>query len=329
MIKEEDIDIFKDFPIDRRRNKDRNAPLLNIIFAGGTFGNFLKFFLDKFSKLTPDIQGDPFGNLGTSHKKIDENNYSHQIQRYHSTFINDNKGEENLNVCQILPNTDMDYLYLKTSQWFRIEDRQFLPDHLWQKKIKKINDLAFNEPVKNILNLYLLKDMEHIPKFIVRDWYKLEFLQDHKKHYNYLWFKKFREHDFFSKQKTYHFALESFFDFDTFIKNTKILDRQYDLQIDFDRISEMKYLFDKGYKLDILRQKVNHTKKIIERLSTNENISIEALDVSMEGFIYAHIEKKYTDIQMPLTNDFFKSTKDIKEFIKCFPNWYKKPNPNL
>ena len=66
-----DIDIFQEEengPSDYRWDQDQNAKLLNIVFHSGTFGNFLKFFLDKFSQKTPNIVGDPFMSSGIAHK---------------------------------------------------------------------------------------------------------------------------------------------------------------------------------------------------------------------------------------------------------------------
>ena len=31
-----------------RWDKDKNAKICNIVFLGGTYGNFLKFFIEKF-----------------------------------------------------------------------------------------------------------------------------------------------------------------------------------------------------------------------------------------------------------------------------------------
>ena len=50
------IDIFTDkHGRDYRWDLDKNAKLLNIVFSKSTFGNFLKYFLDKFSSKTKDI----------------------------------------------------------------------------------------------------------------------------------------------------------------------------------------------------------------------------------------------------------------------------------
>jgi len=325
-----DIDLFgTEHPQDFRHDRDKNADLLNIVFQGGTFGNFLKFFLDKFSKLTPDIEFTPFTDTGTSHK-IKTEQYSGLIQRYHPSFINDNVGEVNLPVCIILPNTEKDFLYLKTAQWFRVADRKILPDHLWNRKILENMNSSLKNAVDNICSLYNISlEDDYIPKFIVRDWYKLEFLEDITTTFNYHWFKTLKEHSFFVKQKTHHFPLDGFFDFDLFVKNITELDSVFGLQLDFDRITEMQDIFMQGYNLDILRQQASMTSDIIKNLSNNDNMLITDLDVSFEGFIYAHIEKNYRFTTAPLTNYFFKDTNELKSYVKTYPDHYKAMNPLL
>jgi hypothetical protein len=321
-----DIDIFdKNHPMDKRWDNDQNASLLNIVFEGGTFGNFLKYFIDKFSSLSPDIEETPFTDTGTSHKKI---KYSGLIQKYHAHFINDNKDFTGLPVCIILPNTEKDFLYLKTAQWYRGGDRKHLPDDLWSKKIKDL-PVLLKEPCNNILNLYKIGDVDSIPKFIVRDWYKLEFLQPLHITHHYRVFDTLKNHLFFKKQKIKHFPLESFFSFELFIKEIKILNKFFSLELDFDRMSEMQSIFEMAYELDRLRQKASLTIKITDMLSAENDIEIPELGVLFEAFIYAFIEKTNPLIQAPLTNYFFKNTKEIKEYLKNYPSWYQRPNPNL
>jgi hypothetical protein len=51
--------------------------------------------------------------------------------------------------------------------------------------------------------------------------------------------------------------------------------------------------------------------------------------VTTEAFIYAELEKRYPNIQMPLTNRFFRDTEEIRQFLEHFPNWYRRTNPNI
>jgi len=324
------IDIFETQegrPNDHRWDRHRNAKLLNIVFHGGTFGNFLKFFLDKFSKSSPDLPDYPFSEVGTSHM-IESEKFSGLIQKYHASFINDNKGEVGLPVCIILPITRKHHLFLKMAQWYRAADRKITPDALWQMPLGEMPGVISPSSQK-IIKLYDLRETAHyswIPKFIIRDFYKLEFLQDLEDTFNFQWFATFKSHEFFRSQKVYHLDLEAFFNWESFMSNIKELDRVFGLALDFDRSMEMKHLFDKGLELDQHRQECNRIESVVDGQREGE---LSDLDVSSEAFIYAHYERQFPDIQMPLTNRFFRDTREIKQFLEYFPNWYRRPNPNI
>ncbi len=324
-----DIDIFRHPTLssDHRWDRDQNAKLLNIVFQGGTFGNFLKFFLDKFSKLSPDLDGDPFNKNGTSHK-MDENEYSGLVQKYHFSFINDNEGKTDLPICTILPTKKKHYLYLKKAQLYRAGDRKVAPDDLWQKPLGEMKE-KLPDYVLAIKKLYGLSEDKYyswFPKFIVRDWYKLEFLMDLEDTYNYQVFEIIKEHKFFGRQNMFYLDMETFFNWDTFLENIKKINNKFGLDLDFDRHAEMKILFDEGIRLDSIRQESNIAEQVLEHQAHHD---FKDLDVTTEAFIYAEVEKKYSDIQMPLTNRFFRDTEEIHQFIDHFPNWYRRPNPNL
>ena len=323
----ENIDLWTGWPKDLRCDTDRNARLLNIVFHGGTFGNFLKFIIDKFSKLSPDLLADPFTKIGTSHE-VQNIKFSGLVQRYHPMFINDNKGLTGLPVCIILPSSRKHFLFLKKSQWFRSSDQQVKPDDLWSVPIGEINQLQ-KESIRSILEVYDLKHKSHfdkIPKFIVRDWYKLNFLQKVESTFDYKWFDTLRTHEFFKDQKIYHLDLETFFNWPSFIKNLTELDRFFGLEVDFGRSEEMKKLFEKGLFLDNIRQECNMASDVCDN---DADAELTGLDVSTEAFIYAEYERKNPNIQMPLTNRFFRDTEEIRQFLEHFPNWYRRANPNL
>ena len=325
-----DIDLFGTDPrygMDYRWDLDQNAKLLNILFHGGTSGNFLKYFLERFSTKTPNITENPFTEIGTSHV-LKPNDFSGLIQKYHQWFIKDNEGNTNLPICLITTSTEKHYLYLKKAHWFRVGDSKISPDDLWSKAVGDMPE-RLKEYARAIIKLYDIKDTAHftwIPKFIVRDWYKLEFLQDLKDTYNYQWSGAFENHEFFNDQKVFRLDLETFFDWDTFVENITELNDMFDLDLDFDRQAEMKELFNKGLSLDIIRQECNLAEDVLDNRS---DLRLNQLDVSTEAFIYAEMEKANPDIQMPLTNRFFRDAEEIRQFIEHYPNWYRRPNPNI
>ena len=325
-----DIDLFGNnpaYPPDHRWDRDQNSKLLNIVFQTGTFGNFLRYFLERFSTKTPNITENPFTEIGTSHV-LKPNDFSGLIQKYHQWFIKDNEGNTNLPICLITPSTGKHYLYLKKAQWFRLGDLKISPDDLWKKAVGDMSE-RIKSHSQVIIKLYDIKDTAHftwIPKFIVRDWYKLEFLQDIEDTYNYQWFDTFKTHPFWEEQKMFHLDLETFFDWDTFVENITELNDMFDLGLDFDRQAEMKEIFDRGLSLDVIRQECNLVEDV---LANRSDLRLDQLDVATEAFIYAETERANPDIQMPLTNRFFRDAEEIRQFIEHFPNWYRRSNPNL
>ena len=325
-----DIDLFGNnpaYPPDHRWDRDQNSKLLNIVFQTGTFGNFLRYFLERFSTKTPNITENPFTEIGTSHV-LKPDDFSGLIQKYHQWFIKDNEGNTNLPICLITTSTEKHHLYLKKAQLFRVGDHKISPDDLWSKPIGEMPERLKNS-TNSIIELYDIKDTAHftwIPKFIVRDWYKLEFLQDLKDTYNYQWSGAFENHEFFNDQKVFRLDLETFFDWDTFVENITELNDMFDLDLDFDRQAEMKELFNKGLSLDIIRQECNLAEDVLDNRS---DLRLNQLDVSTEAFIYAEMEKANPDIQMPLTNRFFRDAEEIRQFIEHYPNWYRRRNPNI
>ena len=320
-------------PMDYRHDTLQNGKLLNILFQGGTFGNFLKYFVEKYSNLTPSLGDlDPFTSTGTAHNH-DDFNWSGQVQRYHSSFINDNEKNENLPICQPLPTNKKHFLYLKKAQLFRIGDVGFSPDLLWKKTLDEMNEansryakeiLKFNE----ILDFYEIKERYYlyIPKFIVRDYYKLEFLEELKTTYDFRWFQNFKNHPWLKKQKVFHLDLESFFDYKVFLENMYRLNDFFNLQLDFSLSKEMEKDWFKSYDRDVTRKDCNLAEAVLEK---NKECDLKDLDVSIEAYIYAELEKKYDFVQMPLTNRFFKDTTEIQQYVSFYPAHYKAMNPNL
>ncbi len=321
--------LYHDNPNNKRWDIFQNSDFLNIIYISGTFGRFFKFYIDKFSLLTPEINYDPFNDMGAVDIEDDEKIYSNKVLSYHASFINDNAEKTDLPICLIAPTTEFGFLFLKISHWFRVVGGpKNLPDHLWNGE-KKFNEEMKQTVIESMIKLYKIRDTNKlIPKHIVRDWYKLEFL-DYTKSDQVKMFHAFKEHKFFKKQKTFIFKLESFFNFDDFITNLQELDQFHNLKIDFNKKKDMKTIFQKGFNLDKIRVQIKEVKNIISAIEEKRIIDIPDLDVSQEGFIYAYLEKQNDFIQMPLCKHFFKTTKDIFDYIDLYPEHYKAMNPNL
>ena len=107
-----EIDIFTDIDRVEYPNIEPVEPgeLLTIVFHGGTFGNFLRYFLEKFSSKTPDIKFEPFTDIGTSHKFQDKD-FSGMIQKDHAEFIKPHLQKTDLPICIILPTKEKHFFF--------------------------------------------------------------------------------------------------------------------------------------------------------------------------------------------------------------------------
>ena len=68
---------------------------------------------------------------------------------------------------------------------------------------------------------------------------------------------------------------------------------------------------------------------IIDAIKQNKDINIEDIDTVQQAFVGAWIEQNYEFITIPLSNGFWKTTGEIIQWLKYYPQHYKAMNPNL
>ena len=73
----------------------------------------------------------------------------------------------------------------------------------------------------------------------------------------------------------------------------------------------------------------NRCETIIEALKNGENMDISEIDTVEQAYLSAWIEKNYRFVIVPLTNSFFKNTREILMWLEWYPQHYKAMNPNL
>ena len=290
--------------------------IVNIAFQGGTHGNYLRFCIDKFSTLTADIQDTPFTENNTSHKPL---NYSGAINRYHP-----NTKEpffKHTDEPHILITIDKeDVMYIERWVTMRAGDHKvditqesislphtFLKNFQWADKFKKYYSIdATKEP---------------IPKFLMRDFYKLSFMDIDKNGFieldNKLRFNK--------PENTFCFPVSSFWNKDNFFNTLQQAGEHLQLKLDIaDRTIHDSFMDG----LSFIDSK-NRANDVIKAIENNQDIIITALDVVEQAYISAWIEQNNKFVIVPLCDQYFKSTGEIITWLKHYPQHYKAMNPNL
>jgi len=290
---------------------------LYIGFQGGTYGNFLRYFLDKFCSLTPAIDDLPFNEIGTSHKRL---NYSTKFDRYHPTV----EGFKDTSIphCIITVSAD-DLLLLQRAVYIRPGniDTDTDNDYIQFSKeyFKEFGD------TESINQLYKIKINENtlVPNYILRDFIKLGF-SDVKNH-GYLIGNKMLMNN--NLKNVHYLPVSSFWNREEFFKQIQTLNTKFNLSLSLnENIIFVHNEFIKNIKQFPTK---NRCKNIIEHLKNKKPLEIENIDIVEQAYIYSWIETTHQNILAPFTSSFFKNTNDILNYIKWYPHFYHGMNPTL
>ena len=290
--------------------------LVNIAFQGGTHGNYLRYCIDKFSRHTPELKGTPFTDGGTSHKKLQ---YSGEVTRYMTNQTT--PYFQNVDQPHILITVEpADLLFLE--RWVTMRAGDFNVDT--NKNTVKFNSdflktFNWDTVFQKYYNVDLLNDS--IPRFLMRDFYKLSFLDTDKN--GFIKFDKVLRKN--KPKNTFEFPLSSFWDTDKFFSTLKNASQVMSLDLDLSNTSVHETFLD---KLNFLESRYR-AQDIIKNIEQKKDVSTLDLDTVEQAYISAWIEKKYDFVHIPLTNNFFNSTGEILDWLKYYPQHYKAMNPNL
>jgi len=288
--------------------------------SSGCHGHYLTYLLDKLSKKTPIIKELPFNELGNSHLKINYSGFSKFVDTgKHITY----KHLKNKKIIKITYNQDI--LYFERVAMNRAGDagRDINNLHCDISFLKNYNE----EFYKKIYRLYSINN-NAVPKWLLRDAYKLGFLDWNNQgsvissKQDISWINNnLQEHN-----SVYFLNVNIFFTTEILKNELKKLNDIFNLQLDLNEIDVIHKEFLNHNKI---LQTHKHTDIVLDAVDTDKNIDIPSLDIIQQAFVYAELEKRYDFITMPMIEQFFNTTKEIKDYVKLYPQHYKAMNPNL
>jgi hypothetical protein len=293
--------------------------MIDIVFQGGTHGNFLRYFLDRFSSLTPEILEDPFTKNGTAHKTIQ---YSERFNRYHPNI--DSPYFKNIDQQHILITVDNnDLLFLQRIIHKRAGDLGVdLTKNIIKFPAEYIKHYNVNTRFYELYNKEI-KETTEIPKYILRDFLKLCFLNPNKDGFIDKQNRCLKE----LPKKTLFFPVGAFWDKNKFFKEINILNKKLDLKLILDEKSEDIFTTFQN-NIEQLPTKFR-CQEIVECLKNKKNYDLSQIDTVEQAYLSSYIEQNYQFITVPNTNYFFQNTKEILDWIEWYPQHYKAMNPNL
>ena len=295
-------------------------PYIYILNSAGCHGHYLKYLIDKFSEKTPIINELPFNEQGNSHNPLKYSGFVKYVD--HHSLI-DPKDLINKNIIQMTYENQI--VYHERTAMARAGDAGRDLDSVHQdiSFLKKYNPTFYNR----IQKLYSIQK-DNVPKWLLRDAYKLGFLDWEnqgsvaKSKQEKQWVKNNLE-----KNNTVHFLdVGAFFNLEVLKTQLMKLDDIFNLDLDLDGLEEIHRIFTDKNKI---LQTQKNTEYVLKSIDSNSYVEIPNLDIIQEAYVYAKMEKKYDFIQMPLTENFFKNTEELINYVNFYPEHYKAMNPNL
>lgn len=297
-------------------------PHIYIFNSAGCHGHYLTYLIDRLSKKTPPIKELPFNHLGNSHNKLAYSGFSEFFADY--TEIKEKViNLTGTNVVKILYSNDI--LYFERVAMNRANDAGRDVNNL-HKDISFLKSYS-KEFYDKIHELYSI-DNDNVPKWLLRDAFKMGFL-DMERQGSVIELKrdiKWLEDNLKKNNAIHYTQVDVFFTTDTLKRELQDLDQKFALNLDF---SELEKIHEDFIGRNKILQTHKNTQIVLDAISNKKDIAIPPLDIIQEAWVYAQLEKKYDFVIMPMTEDFFKTTKEIVDYITLYPQHYKAMNPNL
>jgi len=294
-------------------------PHIYIFNSPGCHGHYLRYLIDKFSRRTPTINELPFNENGNSHLDIDYSGYA-EFVHYEG---HDDQKIKNSNVVKIIfPN---DILYFERVAMNRAGDQNRDLHNLH-------HDISFfkeynKEFYQKLQNLYKVSGSS-VPKWLLRDAYKLGFLDWHTQGSVVKSKEDIQEieKEIAPFNKMNYVEVNVFFTSHSLRNYLTNLSDKFDLDLDLTGFEEIHKIFMNNNKFIATN---NSTTMLLDAVKDKINIEVPRLDILQQAYVYAMLEKQNDFITMPLTDYFFTDTQQIIDYIMSYPEHYKAMNPNL
>jgi hypothetical protein len=189
--------------------------------------------------------------------------------------------------------------------------------------LKSYNKEFYNK----IYTLYSIEN-DSVPKWLLRDAYKLGFLDWHKQgsvvtsKQDIKWVE-----DNLVEDNTVHYTQVGVFLAPEKLKRElQDLDSAFGLELSFNDFESIHGEFLSRNKILLTH---GNTKLVLDAVKENRDVPVPPLDIIQQAYVYAQLEKQHDFITMPMTEDFFATTKEITDYVNLYPQHYKAMNPNL
>ncbi len=282
---------------------------IQIIYAPGTFGNCLRWLIDRF---LPDTNfkniNSPWDKDGRAHG-FSQEQYNAKIKRGHQVHGKNWAPDPTADKI-VIAYSDKDLIFIERCGYYRNVG--------WENENLRYRNIISQAEPKFIQECFgSVTEDRNVAKEIK----KIQFYD----RANHIWWTAMEK--YMSDNNHYQFDLFSMCDKKKLIEELKNISQKYHLNLDINE-NIIDNVVGKIKNLDVVITK-DRVNQILDAIDKNLNIECLNLDILEQAYIEVELEKKFETIIFPYGTNWFKDTAQIISFLNNYPSYLRQVSPKL
>lgn len=280
---------------------------IQIIYAPGTWGNTLRWMLDRFTEGSQfkDLDS-PWDKDGTAGGFDWDTDFNKKFTRGHQ-FGGDSPDPDAVQV--VLSFDAIDLPFAERCGFYRNPGNQ--------------------DDVSRVQSTIALADQSFVKKTfgdkpgiaVAKELFKIQFhdIKNHK------WWTAMNK--ILSDSKHHQFNMYSLWNEEMLVKELTSVSEKYNLDLKIDK-KVIQNVVQNIKTTNVVVTK-DRAKKVLDAIMAGDSISCDDLDIVEQAFVESELEKIHDSVLFPYGYSWFRNTAEINEFLNSYPTYLKHMNPRL
>jgi hypothetical protein len=296
---------------------------IQIIYGPGTFGNLLRWVLDRFSPDTKlgDSPWDKDNRVHENYSALWNPKFSNAHQLPYKPGVDYDKSKDpSLGVQFYSVDPSADKIIINHEGNFLFQERC----HFWRSPGRDTPEGQYKYFISLADQSFVEKTFgtnSKSSKYVAKELFKIQF-HDWK---NNKWWNAMTE---YSKNEThYQFPITALWNLNQFVYELENISKKYSLglSIDKDILSRIVGKIDRTYPVCTRTRAID----VLKAVQKNENIDCADFDIVEQAWLEVVLEKEHDSVLFPYGTGWYENSKQIREFLDTYPNYLKHMNPRL
>ena len=286
---------------------------IQVIYAPGTFGNTIRWMLDRFSEDSnfKDVNS-PWDQDGRAHG-FSKDQFLKKFIRGHQTSNKPGRSDDmniDLNADKIVVAFDpVDLVFIERCGFYRNPGYEH-------------DNIRYEAVIHNADQSFVTETFgEGNSKSIAKELMKIQFHNIN----NHVWWTTMNE---FLQNNTHHqLNMYAMWDEGMLTKELQLVSQRFNLNLNIES-NVIKNVVDKIKSKHVVITK-DRAKQALDAIMNRNKITCKNFDIVEQAFIESELEKTHDSIIFPYGTCWFDDTTQINDFLDTYPAYLKHMNPRL